>query len=157
MANFSIDYDNLHKTVNNKIYRLDEVKHRLEKVAFDIVRFKDAKDDEELWQIQSADDGEYIVARYSTDDKKEEKTASVDKTWDVLVSQAGYMHIYYCGTPIAKFAASDLGLSTEDLKTVKRFLPSKLGSDKNFVKALLSKLNGDELESVQASYPEILQ
>jgi len=156
MANFSIDYDNLHKTINTKTYRLDEVKHRLEKVAFDVVRFKDSNDIDELWQIQSADDGSYIVAKYN-EDSAETKKASQDKTWDVLVSQAGYIHLYYCGTPLAKFAASDLGLSTEDLSTVKRFLPEKLATDKSFVKALLSTLDGSTEQSILQSYPEILQ
>src|SRR5271165_5197573 len=101
MVNFHIDYDNLHKTVNNKIYRLDEVKHRLEKVAFDVVRFRDAVDPDELWQIQSADDGQYIVARYSEEATETKKASQKqDKTWDVLVSQAGYIHIYYRGIPL---------------------------------------------------------
>jgi hypothetical protein len=155
MANFSINYDDLHKTVSNKTYRLDEVKHRLEKVAFDLVRFKDATDPDELWEIQSADDGQYIVARY-TDAITETKKASKDKTWDVLVSQSGYIHLYYCGTPLVKFAASDLGLSNDDLSTVKRFLPEKLATDKAFVRALLSTLNESEKQSVLQSHPEIL-
>jgi len=156
MANFSIDYNNFHKTVSNKTYRLDEVKHRLEKVAFDVVRFKDSVDPEELWQIQSADDGQFIVARYS-EEAGETKKASKDKTWDVLVSQAGYIHLYYCGTPLAKFSATDLGLSTEDLSTVKRFLPEKLATDKAFVKALISTLDGNTEQSILQSFPEILQ
>ena len=40
MPNFSIDYNSLETTVSNKIYKLDEVKHRIEKVAFDLVKFK---------------------------------------------------------------------------------------------------------------------
>jgi hypothetical protein len=156
MANFSIDYDNLNKIVNNKTYRLDEVKHRLEKVAFDLVRFKDAQDPDELWEIQSADDGNYIVARYS-EESIETKKASKDKTWDVLISQAGYIHLYYCGTPLAKFATTDLGLSQEDLSTVKRFLPEKLATDKSFVKALLSTLDGNIEQSILQSFPEILK
>jgi hypothetical protein len=157
MANFSIDYNSLHKTVSTKTYRLDEVKHRLEKVAFDIVRFKDSNDIDELWQIQSADDGSYIVAKYNEEPSIDTKKASDDKTWDVLISQSGYVNIYYCGTPFAKFAASDLGLSLEDLSTVKRFLPQKLATDKTFIKALLSTLNKSEEQNILATHPEILQ
>src|SRR5271165_1510892 len=156
MANFSINYDNLHKTVSTKTYRLDDVKHRLDKVAFDIVRFKDSKDPDELWEIQSSDDGEYVVARYS-EETAEVKKASQNKNWDVLVSQAGYIHLYYCGTPLAKFAATDLGLSIEDLSTVRRFLPTKLATDKAFVKALLSTLDDNIEQSILQSYPEILK
>lgn len=156
MANFSIDYNDLHKTVSNKTYRLEEVKDRLEKVAFDIVRFRDAKDPDELWEIQSADDGSYIVARY-TDESAEPKKTAQDKTWDVLISQAGYIHLYYCGTPLAKFAATQLGIPAEDLQTVKRFLPEKLATDKTFVKALLSTLDENTEQSILQTYPEILQ
>ena len=121
MPNFSIDYNSLETTVSNKIYKLDEVKHRIEKVAFDLVKFKDSKDSDELWQIQEASDGSYIVAKYTDDAKEDKKTASEDKIWDVLVSQAGYIHIYYSGVPFAKFSSSELGLESENFNLLSVF------------------------------------
>jgi hypothetical protein len=151
----SIDYDSLSQTVSTKIYKFSEVKHRLEKVAFDIVRFRDGNPDE-LWQVQNSADGDYIVARYTDAPEETTKTAS-SNLWEVLVSKAGYLHVYFGGSPLAKFAASDLGLTAEDLDGVKRTLPTKLATDKRFVKALLQTLGQEHQEAILKANPEILQ
>jgi hypothetical protein len=62
MPKFSVDYSGLENKIYKKAYRLADVKDQLETVAFDIVRFKDNDKGAELWQVQSADDGDYIVA-----------------------------------------------------------------------------------------------
>lgn len=156
MPKFSIDYQKLSDSVDyvqKKVFKLADVQHRLEKVGFDVVRFKDG-DPDELWQIQSADDGEYIVAKYESDEPKpESKTAS---KWEVLVSESsGDINIFYNGQPITKLGASQLGVSSEDVSTLRRFLPGKLSSDKNFVKALLATLDETSKEAVLKLYPEL--
>jgi hypothetical protein len=156
MAKFSIDYQELSNSVSHahkEVFKLSDVEHRLEKVAFDVVRFKDGKPDE-LWQIQNSDDGDYIVARYESDEPKvEAKTAS---GWDTLVGESsGDINIFYKGQPITKMAASKLGISSEDLNTVKRFLPAKLASDKSFVKALLTTLDEASRDAILKLYPEL--
>lgn len=142
-----LDYDSLLKKVSNKTYRLSEVKNRIEKVAFDLVRFKDSNSNE-LWQIQQADDGQYIVAKYSDQDEAT-KAAAANNPWEVMVNKsAGWVSIYFGGTPIVKLAASKLNLQNEDLDTVRHVLPKKLATDQKFVDALLDMLDKQERESI---------
>jgi hypothetical protein len=155
MAKFSLDYNQLSAAVNytqKQVFKLADVKHKLEKVGFDVFRMKDGNPDE-LWQIQSADDGEYIVAKYESDENKQDITAS---KWDVLVSESsGDINIFYNGHPITKFAATKLGVNSDDFGTLRRFLPGKLATDKNFVKALLATLDDVSKAAILKLYPEL--
>jgi len=155
MRDYSIDYNELSNTVNKvekNIYRLSDVKHLLDKVAFDVVKFKDS---DELWQVQDSDDGSYIIARYELDEPEAKKVSATH--WDTLVSESsGDINIFYKGQPIVKMAASKLGISSEDVKTIKRFLPGKLASDKSFVKAMLNTLDESSRDAILKLYPELL-
>lgn len=146
MSKFSIDYQSLSNVVEKNSYKLADVNHRLEKVAFDLVRFKDGNPDE-LWQIQSADDGEYIVAKYS--DEVEKKASS---PWEVVINKnSSEINIFYKNHPITKIASAEV-----DLSSVKRFLPEKLASDKNFSKALIASLDTDTQKKIVKLFPELL-
>jgi hypothetical protein len=148
---FSVDYSKLDTKLYKKAYRLQDVKNRLETVAFDIVRFKDGDQGADLWQVQSADDGEYIVALYQPD---EEKTAA---TWEVSISKtAGDLHISYKGDPLVKVAASKLGIPSKELHKVPEYLPAKLAENKKLVKALLNELSPSAKEAVLSKYPELV-
>lgn len=153
MHKFSINYNELSDSIchsRKEIFRLSDVKHRLEKVAFDVFRFKDSNSDE-LWQIQNSDDGDYIVARYESDEPKIEVVAS--NKWEVLVSESSNdINVFYKGMPITKIT----GTATEDLNTVKRFLPSKLATNKGFVSALLNTLDESSKDAILKLYPELL-
>src|SRR5277367_4480978 len=94
MSKFSLDYSGLANQITKKAYRLADVKGQLETVAFDVVRFKDGDKGADLWQIQSADDGDYIVALY--DDEEVEKAAS-SNPWSVLVAGGTNLQISYKG------------------------------------------------------------
>jgi hypothetical protein len=148
MAKDGVNYSDLSNSlsyVEKRFFKLADVKHKLERVGFDIFKFKDGSSDE-LWQIQNADDGEYIVAKYETDLPK----ASIASKWEVLTSY-GDINIFYKGQQITKFA----GVASDELDLVKRFLPEKLASDKNFVKALLNTLDEESKVSLLKSYPEL--
>jgi predicted ATP-dependent protease len=148
---FSLDYNFLDTaTTSKKTYKFADVKHKLVKVAFDVVKFNDS---DELWQIQSADDGEYIVARYETEKEDEiAKTAAKKSSlWDAIASGTN-VDVFYKGFPITKIAAKQLGLSALE---VSAFLPNKLATDKVFVSALLSSLDKTAKETLLKSYPEL--
>ncbi len=152
MSKFSLDYSKLENRLYKKAYRLSDVKDQLETVAFDIVRFKDADKGADLWQVQSADDGDYIVALYQPD---EEKTAA--PLWDVRVSKtAGDLQISYKGDPLVRVAASRLGIPRAELEKVEEYLPSKLASNKKLVQALLKELPESTKEEVLNKYPELV-
>lgn len=150
MSKFSVDYSGLDNSVHKKVYRLSDVKDRLEKVAFDIVRFKDADKSAELWQVQSADDGEYIVSLYQSDedDKKE-------ASWEVTASTLGTLNVSYKGEPVIKLAAAKLGLSAEQAKAAPSYLPEKLASNKKLVNALLKELSLPAKQELLKKYPEL--
>lgn len=152
MKKFAIDYSALANQMVKRAYKLSDVKDQLETVAFDVVRFKDSDISADLWQVQSADDGEYIVALYQPDE--EEKTAA---TWDVAVNKtASAIDISYKGDPIVRIAASKLGIPSSELNKVPSYLPAKLASNKKLVKALLSELSPTAKQEVLTKYPELV-
>jgi hypothetical protein len=154
MPKISIDYSSLATQITKKAYRLSDVKDQLETVAFDIVRFKDGDKGAELWQVQSADDGDYIVALY--EDEEVEKTASYNP-WTVLVTKSGTdLQISYKGDPLVRFAASKLGIPANELQSAEQYLPEKLATNKKLVKALLSDLNDAARLEVVKRYPELV-
>lgn len=154
MPKISIDYSSLANQITKKAYRLSDVKDQLETVAFDVVRFKDADQGAELWQVQSADDGDYIVALYDEDES--EKTASTNP-WTVLVTKSGTdLQISYKGDPIVRFAASKLGIPSHELRKAEEYLPEKLATNKKLVKALLNDLNEAARLEVARRYPELV-
>lgn len=151
MSKFLLDYSKLENRLCKRAYRLSDVKDQLETVAFDIVRFKDADKGADLWQVQSADDGEYIVALYQPD---EEKIAVV---WDVRLSKtAGELQISYKGDPLVRIAASRLGIPRAELGKVEEYLPTKLASNKKLVQALLRELPESTKKEVLNKYPELV-
>jgi hypothetical protein len=153
MPKFSIDYSGLAK-LTKKAYRLSDVKDQLETVAFDIVRFKDGDKGAELWQVQSADDGDYIVALYDEDEV--EKTASANP-WGVFVSKNGNeVQISYKGDPLVRLASSKLGIPSSELHKAEQYLPEKLATNKKLVKALLSELSEAARHEVSKRYPELV-
>lgn len=154
MSKFSIDYSRLENKIYKKAYRLEDVKDRLETVAFDVVRFKDGDKSTELWQVQSSDDGDYIVALYQSDEGKE---ATASALWDVTISKtAGHLQISYKGDPLVKIASAKLGIPGNELGKVKDYLPTKLAESKKLVKALLNELSPSSKQAVLNKYPELV-
>lgn len=152
MPKFSIDLDNVTNTVLKKSFKLSEVKDKIQKIGFDIVRFKDGNP-EELWQIQSAEDGsEYVVALYNDEEKV--VTASMKPHWSAVVRN-NELHIFYKKDFLCKIASSKLGFTNEDLSLAKRYLPNKLAENKNLVKALFKDLDEQTCKNILSKYPEL--
>lgn len=155
MPKFSIDYSGLAQ-IQKKAYRLSDVKDQLETVAFDVVRFKDGDKGADLWQIQSADDGDYIVALYDADEENE-KTASAKNPWGVFVTKNGHdLQISYKGDPLVRMASAKLGIPSSELHKAEQYLPEKLATNKKLVKALLSQLSETARLEVSKRYPELV-
>lgn len=154
MSKFSLDYDKLENKLLKKAYRLEEVKDKIERVAFDVVRFKDSDSGSALWQIQSADDGEYIVALYDNTSEETTKTASLP--WEVVFSKtAKTLDVFYKGEPLVRVAVSKLGLPVNELSQVESYLPKKLAENKKLVSALLKELSEPTKKAVLNKYPEL--
>ena len=152
MSKFSVDYDRLETKILKKAYKLEDVQDKIERIAFDVVRFKDSDNGANLWQIQSSDDGDYIVSIYQEDEL--EKNAC---DWQVSISKtAGDLQINYKGDPLVKIAASKLGIPRAELSQIEQYLPSKLAENKNLVKALLNELTESAKKEVLNKYPDLV-
>lgn len=153
MSKFGINYSGLESRIYKKAYKLSEVSDKIEKVAFDIVKFKDGDAGANLWQIQSADDGDYIVALYQNED--EVKKAS--ENWDVaVIKSANAIQVSYKGDPIVKISSSKLGIPPAELDKVTEYLPTKLAEDKRLVSALLKEVSSSVKASILNKYPELV-
>lgn len=154
MDKFAIDYNQLENSLEiseQRVMRYDDVKHRLEKVAYNIVRFRDNSDLEELWQVKETPDGPVIVALYNTN---EENTKDGD--WSAVPDiKTASVHVYYKGDPIVRIAARDLNIPDSEVALVARWLPSKLASDHQTRSFVLSYIGPQGIEEIKNSYPEL--
>lgn len=155
-SKFGLDYDVLETSVNkaeHKMYRLADVQNKIERVAFDIVRFRDDSP-EKLWQIQSADDGDYIVALYEEEAAK--KVASRGSDWSVVLgSMATDLHVFYKGSSVARLNPADLGIPASELNLVRRYLPAELAKNNVLVKGLLNRCDATVREELVSRFPEL--
>lgn len=153
MPKHSIDYSSLFEKMYNKAYKLEDVAHRIEKLAFGVVRFKDGDERAALWQVQSADDGQqYIVSLY-----EDLEAVASRSPWEVSISKLGNnLNIFYKGEEIVKVAGGSLGIPSEDLGQVVSYLPNSLASSKKLVSALLNELSPSAKQEVLAKYPELV-
>lgn len=159
MNKYSVNYTELENNLERQAsYKYDDVKHRLEKVAFDIVRFRPEHDDiDGLWQIKATDDGEVIVAMYDESPKKEEDNCmKVNSSWDVILDKSGStINIFYKNEPITRLASASLGISNSEMKSLCSDLPKKLASNKNLLNALLNDLSEQDRSALFTKYPEL--
>jgi len=150
MSKFTVNYDSLDTQIGKKTYKLADVQGRIEKVAFDVVRFKDGEP-EQLWQIHSADDGDYIVSLY--DDESTKKEAA---SWSVVLGKtAADVHLFYKGEPVVRLAAAKLGIPESELDLVKRYLPGKLATNKKLVASFLKQADAKVRDQLIRKYPEL--
>lgn len=141
MSKFQIDFDKLGREFNRVPLRGNE--HRLVRVAFDLFRFKDGNP-EELWQVQSSDDGEFLVRTYALPDEQEEK--KVAASWTVeLDKKEENLTVAYRHIPLMRLAAKNYGLtSSEDVRLLQRVIYNKINTDDEFVNKLIKTLSAEK-------------
>lgn len=161
MQKFSVDLLDLQSGLNKKkTYRLSEVQHRIEKVAFDVVRFMDSEDLDKLWVVNKDDEGEYIVAMYEDDSglvsESQVKKAS-SNPWEARVdAKKQYVNVFYNKAPIKKLALNTIGIPSEDGKLICKYLPIKLAEDDNFRNSFIKSLSKSEKESLAEENPNLV-
>jgi hypothetical protein len=154
MDKFSVDVDVLDQRMSKaKYYLLDDVKDRVKKVAFDVVRFVDSENIDDLWQVQQADDGkQYIVAMYGDGDGP----AKSSSDWSVLSDGGGdNVSVFYKNEPVTRVSMSSVGIPTNDAKLVCGFLTKKLASDDSFVADLLNDVPEERRKDLVEKHPEL--
>lgn len=151
MDKFSLDFNGLDKRLSTKkAYLLADVKDKIVKVAFDVVRFREPLEGiDKLWKIVNEGDHEYIVAMYDDEIPDNVKTAS--NPWSAEVDVYGYVQIFHHNSPIKKIAVKELGIPVEDAGIVARSLPVKLAADERFRDSFLNSLTIAERRAFSAS------
>lgn len=152
MDKHSVDYESINKKLTaKKAYKYNDVKDHLIKVAFDVVKFKDADNIDGLWQIQSADDGEVIVALYEETPKLETRSS-----WSAIPDKtASYVHIFYKNEPITKLAMASLGIQEKDTVSFIETLPKILAENSSIRTQMLRELNSEDKSNLIKKYPEL--
>lgn len=158
MMKFSVDYADLQSKLSKKrAFRLTDVKHRIKKVAFDVVRFVDSDKIDDLWQIHRDGDDEYIVAMYDEDNKYNTKKTASDQSWTAIPDSAGAnVSIFYNGNPIKRIAMMPLGIPYEDAHLVCQSLSEKLANDKSFLTNFVKELTTEERKALKEVNPSVL-
>jgi len=157
MNKFSVDYQSLQgKLDQKKAYRLSEVKDRIKKVAFDVVRFVDSDNIDGLWQIQHANDGDYIVAMYDDATGPESPVTKSSNDWSVVTDKTGsHINFFYKGTPITRLSLASLGIPESDSNLVANYLPIRLASNPKLVSGLLLEVPLENRKELLTKYPEL--
>lgn len=146
------DYKKLDNTLNKKTFKISgqELNDKFVKVAFDIVKFRDNDKGAHLWQIQSADDGDYIVALY---DDSEDKVVTA---WEVeLNKKANTVHFFYKKECVASLDSKQLGLPESELNKTIEYLPEKLAENNKLVSSLLKLVGPSKRNDILSKFPEL--
>lgn len=145
------------KNVNaKKFYRLADVKDKIEKVAFDVVRFKDSDDFSNLWVVENHNGEDVIVAMY--DDEPLESKSSTEKqaSWQALPDRTrSSVTVFYQGNPIRKIALKDMGYESDQAQLICRTLKQKLASDVSFRNKFMRDLPNQVRNDIFDRYPEL--
>lgn len=151
---FTVNFDNLSQTLlPQRSYRLADVQDRIEKVAYDLVRFRENEDTDQLWKIQEGTDGPVIVALYG-DDGGLSVESTEKNDWGALPDKSA-MHIYYKGEPLVSLSSDEMGIPADEFNVVCRWLPKKLASDDGLQKELFSKIASRSRELICERFPEL--
>ena len=159
MDKYSIDYAELHTDMTRpKFFKYAEVKDRLVRVAYDVVKFQDASEDiDGLWQIQSTDDGEVIVAMYEPPEGGGEAIKS-ESSWAVLPDKAASsMNVFYKGEPVHKIASTQVGVPEAELSDFCTSVANKLSENEDFRRSLLEDIPANERVALFSKYPELTE
>ena len=149
---FTIDFDSLaQRVLPKRAYRLADVENRIERVAYDLVRFRDNEDTDQLWKVQEGPEGPVIVALYGDDGSL---TTQSQKDWEAVPDKTA-MHIYYKGEPIISLGANDLGIPAEEFGIARRWLPTKLAESEDLQKLLLGKATKPVRKLIAQRFPEL--
>lgn len=159
MNKFSVDYTGLqNKLAKKTAYLLSDVQHRIQKIAFDVVRFYDSENIDGLWQIQNDGDNEYIVAMYEDGDPTKVAIAENKmSSWTAIADNSGdSVNIFYKGAPITRILLSSVGIPASESYLVTKFLPKKLASDVEFRGNFIANLTDTEREALLEKDPSVL-
>lgn len=143
MEKFELDFNFLGKAVDPDKSRipLKGNEDRIVKVALDMVRFKDGGP-EELWQIQSNDDGEFLVRTFDVSEEEVIKSSN----WKVLLDKKEEnITIAYQNVPIKRIACADYSINNiKEALLLRDTIYDRLNNDNKFVKHLINSVSTEK-------------
>ena len=147
-----IDCEKLSENINpKKRYPLEPHRKRLVKVAYDVVRFVDSENLEDLWKVECGDDGaEYIVAMYD----QQGITNKQANDWQVIGSE-DCLQIFYKNNFVTKLALNSIGLNKQMAARLYPDIEKRLAQDKHFVESLLKVTSGQHVKEIINKFPEL--
>lgn len=153
---FTVDFNDLMKTFEEKdnsknVYKLADVKDKIEKVAFDIVRFRNNEDTDQLWRIEDGADGPVIVALYNDDGSLKSESSN---DWEVMTDKTA-MHLFYKQEPLMSLTPSQIGIPQTELSLLKNWLPAKIAQDDSLKEEILKKANYNVRVAIAKRFPEL--
>jgi hypothetical protein len=153
---FTVDFDHLTQTLlpQKRAYRLTDVEDRIERVAYDLVRFRDNSDTDQLWKIEDGVEGPVIVALYGEDGGLKTSESAIKGDWDAIPDKKA-VHVFYKGEPLLSLSSEELGIPVDEFGIVRRWLPRKLEADRGLQKELLSKVASSGRELIAQRFPEL--
>lgn len=110
--------------------------NRMIRVAFDLFHLK-GDEQEDLWQVQADDDGEFLVRTYSLPDDE-----VVVSDWSVKEdTKQANLTIAYKGIPIQRVDGAGFGAKTPaDVRILRQAMLKKLATDDEFVSHFFNDL-----------------
>lgn len=139
MFKFDLNYNELKEYFNKKDrIPLKGNENKIVRVAFDLFRIKD-NDPEELWQVQSSEDGEFLVRTFSIPD---EEGLEVTSSWTVNSDKKEEnITVAYKNMPIVRVASKDYQANdSESVMILKRTLLDNLKNNYKFAFQFVSDL-----------------
>lgn len=156
MDKFKLDSNELESRLNApKMFKLEEVKDQIRKVAFDVVTFRN--NPETLWKIVPGDDGEYIVANYPVVEDSitaNVQTENVKLSWSVETDRLNKTAtIFYKSTPITNINLKSINV--DDTEDFKYRVPRLLSKNASLVNKMINGLDSDYKNQVLSLHPEL--
>jgi hypothetical protein len=154
MEKYCVNFDALEVDITPKkaSYRLSDVANRIEKVAFDVVRFRDDADTEQLWQIKQTEEGPVIIALY---DESGSLKAESKLDWEAIAEKkTASVHLFYKSEPVIKITAAEANVPADEVDLLARWLPNSLASDTELQVLVLKKMARDNRDLFVGKYPE---
>jgi len=155
MRSFNLDPNVLEQHLAKqaeKRFKWADLEPRIQKVAFDVVRFVDGSDVQGLWRVEPTPEGDVILALYEEPVLTKEASAC---PWRV-VARNSYLQIFYKDSPLTALAAKDLGIPENELYLTASYLPSKLASSPEMVRKLMATMRKEAAQHIYQTFPELL-
>jgi hypothetical protein len=152
MGVFDLDFSHLCAVVAPDRIPLLGNEHRITRIAFDMFRLDDDK--ENLWQVQADDDGnEFLVRTYEL---PKDEALQVKSEWSVVEDgKKASLTVVFKGMPIHRMVGSEYGARTpDDVKLLRDLIQAKL-TEPEFASSMLASMSKSKCAALLETFPKL--